>query len=204
MDEYPRTGIAAVDWAEVAGSVTERGWIRLERVVDARACARLATAASATWEPLPEVEGDVRQGGLRTGVSFDDAAPVVQRFGRTICDSLTAARSDLPAVPCFNEVLWSRSHDGVGFITAHRDPPAAGGVIAIVTLRGQAGFRVWNGSRDTEWETADGDLVLLCGNGWPRDDARCPVHAVESPRRGDRLTMTLRHNTRGPGADYFT
>lgn len=203
MDEHQRTGVEAVDWADAASSLIETGWIRLEGVVEARACARRAGAAPTTWEPLPEVEGEVHQGGLRSGVFFDSAAPAVRQFGRTICDSLTAARSDIPAVPCFNEVQWGKSHDGIGYITAHRDPPAAGGVIAIVTLRGHAVFRVWQGSQATEWDTTDGDLVLLRGHGWPKGDALCPVHEVESPRGVDRMTMTLRHNTRGPGGGYF-
>ena len=76
-------------------------------------------------------------------------------------------------------------------------------VIAIVTLRGHAVFRVWQGSEATEWETTDGDLVLLRGHGWPEGDSLCPVHEVESPRRGERMTMTLRHNTRAPGGGYF-
>jgi hypothetical protein len=197
-----RTSLQAVDWNDAASSLVERGWVRLERVVDADTCGRMAEAAPPTWTPLPEEEGEVHQGGQRSGVFFDDAASTVQRFGRTICDGLTNAAKDVPPVPCFNEVQWGRSHDGAGYITAHRDPPGAGGVIAIVTLRGRARFRVWRGSHATEWKTADGDLVILRGNGWPSDDARCPVHEVES-RGDDRMTMTLRHNTLGPGGDYF-
>ena len=149
MVESQRTGIEEVDWAGVASSLIDSGWIRLEGVVGALACARLAGATAIPWEPHPEVEGEVHQGGLRSGVFFDRAAPSVQQFGRTICDSLTAARADVPAVPCFNEVQWGKSHDGIGYITAHRDPPAAGGVIAIVTLRGRALFRVWQGAEVT-------------------------------------------------------
>ena len=197
------TGLDAVDWTGAATSLIDNGWIRLAGAVRGRTCARLIEAAPGEWAPLPEVEMDVHQGGFSCGVFFDRAASEVQEFGRTVCDSLTKARPDLPAVPCFNEVQWGRSHDGVGYITAHRDPPGAGGVIAIVTLRGRAVFRVWQGSRPTEWETADGDLVILRGNGWPSESSLCPVHEAESPRVGDRMTMTLRHNTRGPGGDYF-
>src|ERR1700722_3573533 len=69
------------------------------------------------------------------------------------------------------EVQWARSNEGVGFITAHRDPPAAGGIIAIVTLAGRALFRT--------------------------------VYEVESPRVGERMTLTLRYNVGGPEADYL-
>ncbi|MGZ4128999.1 MAG: hypothetical protein ACXVQ2_12690 [Actinomycetota bacterium] len=202
MEKHGRAGIDAVDWVDAVDSLIEKGWVRLEGAVDARTCSNLGHAAPATWERLPRVEGDVHQCGLRSGVFFDSAAPVVQQFGRTICGSLSAARSDIVAVPCFNDVQWGQSHDGVGYITAHRDPPAAGGIIAIVTLHGRARFRVRHGMSASEWDTADGDLVLLRGNGWPERNALCPVHEDES-RGDDRMTMTLRHNTGGPGADYF-
>lgn len=192
-----------VEWANAAAALIEYGWMRLQGVVDDRTCAALAKAAPSTWAPLPEVEGRVRQGGLSCGIFFDNAPRIVQDLGREICTSLTEARPDLLPVPWFNEVQWGRSHNGVGFITPHRDPPGAGGIIAIVTLSGHALFRIWQGSNATEWETDDGDLVLLRGHGWPSEDSLCPVHEVESPRAGDRMTMTLRHNRRGPGADYF-
>jgi hypothetical protein len=196
-------GLDAVKWTDVATSLIERGWVRLEGVAQGHTCAQLIEAAPGTWAPLPDVVMDVRQGGLSTGVFFDRAAASVQEFGRAVCDSLTKAGSDVPAVPCFNEVRWGRSQDGIGYITAHRDPPGAGGVIATVTLWGEAVFRVWHGPQATEWETADGDLVILRGNGWPSEGSLCPVHEVESPHVGDRMTMTLRHNRRGPGGDYF-
>ena len=199
----PWTGRDLVDWAEVASAVSERGWLRLEGVVDGRTRAVLAEASPSPWTPLPEVEGRVRQGGLSCGVFFDDAPAPVREFGHHICNSLSDARHDWPRVPDFNEVQWGRSLGGIGFITAHRDPPGVGGVIVIATLSGRALFRIWQGSRATEWETEDGDLVLLRGRGWPTDDALCPVHEVHSPRVGDRMTMTLRHNVGGPGADYF-
>lgn len=193
----------AVDWTDVATMLGGRGWVRLERGVDGPTRAALGEAAPPTWSPLPEVEGRVRQGGLSCGVFFDDASPAVQEFGDWIHRSLSEAVPDVPPVPRFNEVQWGRSNNGVGFITAHRDPPGAGGVIAIVTVSGHARFRVWEESGATEWVTEDGDLVLLRGRGWLTADSLCPVHEVESPRLGERMTMTLRHNLGGPGADYF-
>jgi hypothetical protein len=69
----------------------------------------------------------------------------------------------------------------------HRDPDTACGVIAIVTIRGQALFRAWDtddGLVDAQrrpeladqCETSDGDLVLLRGGGWPTPASRCPIH----------------------------
>jgi hypothetical protein len=110
----------------------------------------------------------------------------------------------MPPLPMFNHAQWSRADAGHKYITRHRDPPTAGGVIAVVTIRGRALFRVWEGAGAHEWETGDGDVVLLRGSGWPTADAICPVHEAESPLAGDRVTLTLRHNTGGFGADYFS
>jgi len=192
-----------VDWASAADALCGQGWVRLKRAVSDHGVAELVEGAPDTWEQLPEYEASVRQGGLTCHIFFRDAPSAVQRFGEEIRSSLMAAQPEVPPIPHFNEVQWARSQDGVGFITAHRDPPGVGGIIAILTIQGHALFRVLEGPTATEWETEDRDLVLLRGRGWPNDESLCPVHEVESPRRGERLRMTLRHNLGGPGADYF-
>jgi hypothetical protein len=201
----PGTGLDVVDWTSATRSLVEDGWVRLEGVVSGRTCGRLVGAAPMTWEPEPEAVGSVRQSAVSTGLYFDRAATSVREVGFAISDALTEARSrGTPAIPCFNEVRWSRSQEGAGHsITAHRDPPLCGGVIAIVTLFGKARFRVWSGADAVEWETADGDLVILRGNGWPAETSRCPVHEAELPAVGDRMVVTYRYNQGGPGADYF-
>jgi len=45
--------------------------------------------------------------------------------------------------------------------------------------------------------------VLLRGGGWPTPTSRCPIHEAQSPAAGERVTLTLRHNKGGYGADYF-
>src|SRR3984893_8639107 len=200
----PATGLASIDWTRAASSLSGVGWVRLEGVVDRRTCARLAGAAPATWRAETETIGNVRQSSLSCGIDFDRSDAIVRRFGIMICDSLTKALPPGTApVPRFNVATWGRSQNGIGYITAHRDPPVAGGVIATVTLRGRAPFRVWNGPQPTEWITGDGDLVILRGDGWPTEDSICPVHGVESPVEGDRMTLTLRYNRRGPNAGYL-
>lgn len=148
--EVPLIATGVINWADAATVLSASGWLRLRGAVDAGTRAALTDAAPPTWTPLPEIEQGVRQGGQSCGAFFNDAAVAVQEFGTKICVSLNVARRDLPPVPCFNEVQWGRSDDGVGFITTHRDPPGAGGVIAIVTLSGRALFRVWHGSNPTE------------------------------------------------------
>jgi hypothetical protein len=126
-----------------------------------------------------------------------------------------ACKGDVAPLPAFNHAEWCRAERGQKFITPHRDPHTAGGVIAVLTIRGQAPFRVWeiDGSHAdaerhpelaTSWVTADRDLVLLRGGGWPTPQSTCPIHEAQTPMSGERMTLTLRHNKGGYGADYFT
>lgn len=125
------------------------------------------------------------------------------------------APPDVPAIPRFNEVSWTRYPAATGRITTHRDPAPFDGIIAIATLSGRATFSVWGGAvhgtpdevlargtPPTEWDASAGDLILLRGNGWPTPDARCPMHGVSAPADGERTIMTFRHNTRGAGGGY--
>jgi hypothetical protein len=182
-------------WPDVADALATTGWARLPGALDAEACAHLARAAPDSWVP-ETLETQVRLHHVVSGAQFEEAGTDVQALGSLLSDQLGA--------PAFTDVTWCRDDDGVLFITPHRDPPGAGGVIAIVTLHGEAVFRVWGRGPDrTEWTTAPGDLVLLRGNGWPTAEATSPWHEVESPTSGGRATLTLRHNKRGWGGDYF-
>jgi hypothetical protein len=192
------------------------GWIRLDGLVSGKTCARLLRAAPAHWIDTPEHQiGSVREAGMTCGVVFAAASADVRRFGNAIRDGINSVTiKEVPPLPPFTDVQWGRARaDGAQFITAHRDPARTGGVIAVTTLFGAARFRIWHDRADprrsaeespsTTWQTGNGDLVLIAGNGWPQPDDRCPVHAVASPNDGQRITLTLRHNTAGPGADYF-
>jgi hypothetical protein len=192
------------------------GWIRLDGLVNERACARLLEAAPATWIDTPEHQiGSVREAGMACGLIFTAASADVRRFGNVIRDGINSVTiAEVPALPPFTDVQWGRARpDGAQFITAHRDPARAGGVIAITNLFGAARFRIWHDRADprlsadelpsTSWQTANGDLVLIAGNGWPQPGDRCPVHEVASPVDGQRFTLTLRYNIAGPGADFF-
>ncbi len=119
-----------------------------------------------------------------------------------------------PSLPAFNHAEWGDTDDGSKFITAHFDPDTAGGIVAVLTVRGAAPFRIWplgvplaeartRSELATEWVTAAGGLVLMQSGGWPRWGDRCPIHAVDSPPSGSRFTLTLRHNKGGYGTDYF-
>lgn len=199
----PESALGGVDWPEAVKPLLDQGWSRLPALLPGALRVELAAAAPNAWSPVPEVEGKVRQAGLNSGVLFESAASMVQEFGHYLCESITSANVGVPP-PLFNEVTWSKSNRGAHFVTAHRDPAGVGGVIAIATLWGRARFTVWDESQPMSWMTGDGDLVLLRGRGWPTEDARCPVHEVESPTSGDRMVMTLRYNRRGAGTPYFS
>ena len=212
-----RVEVSHIDWISVADQLTSRGWARLMGAVAPDAGVALERAAPGPWCSLPETEGGagVRQGGVTCHSSVDEAADVVRSLANAICAGIDGA--GLPRVaqlPLFNHAEWCRGDGSQKFITPHRDPDRAGGVIAVLTIRGRAIFRVWDldgplaaarahPELAVDWETQDGDLVLMRGGGWPLPTSRCPIHEAESPVDGDRVTLTLRHNKAGYGADYF-
>jgi hypothetical protein len=210
-----QSGLESVDWRAVLVGLRGPGWARLPAALAPGICGRLIEAAPGGWASLPETEGGgVRQGGLSCHAEISPGSPTVGVFAESICAAINTVRSaEALAVPLFNHAQWTRSNGGIGFITAHRDPPIAAGIIAIATLRGRAVFRVWDDNPNSpgahplaprQWDTGDGDLVLLRGGGWPVEDARCPRHEAESPVCGERITLTLRHNKRGYGSAYFS
>jgi hypothetical protein len=206
-----------VEWGRVVRQIASDGWARITAAVPPDAGAALERAAPGPWSSLPETEGGagVRQAGRACHHPVDRTAGVVHTLADAIVAGIDGARiAGIDPLPAFNHAEWCRAEEGRKYITAHCDPDRAGGVIAILTIRGRAVFRVWDldgpvsevrrqPERATAWETEAGDLVLLRGGGWPRPASRCPVHEAESPREGDRITLTLRHNTGGYGADYF-
>lgn len=131
-----------VDWRAVVEMLGGPGWVRLQGVVSAATCERLLDAAPSTWSALSEDEtgtGTVRQAGISCHAELARAADVVRLYGQSICEAVNGIRSpEVTVVLEFNHAQWTRSLDGVGFITRHRDPPAAGGIIAITTLAGRA------------------------------------------------------------------
>lgn len=207
-----------MDWETIVSELRGRGWARIERAVEEGLAAELETAAPGPWTSLPATEGGagVRQAGLACHAEVSSTSGVVGELAEAIRVGIDGAREgDVPPLPAFNHADWCRSERGAKFITPHRDPSTAGGVIAVLTIWGQATFRVWeiDGSPAdaerhpelaTSWVTADRDLVLLRGGGWPTEQSRCPIHEAQSPISGERMTLTLRHNKGGYGADYFT
>lgn len=200
--------LVAVDWGSTVQAVIDSGWCRVPGAISAGRAGRLIQAASGPWRPLPHNEGGgaVYQAGSGTFAVLQDAGLAVRTVAQFLRGHLMdAAPAGCPELPAFNEVSWTRYPQGAGHITGHRDPPGCGGVIAVLTLAGNATFYV--GPSLTRcidsWQVSRGDLVVLRGFGWPAAGARCVVHGVEPPQAGERVIMTLRHNRGGAGADYF-
>jgi len=199
-------GLDDLDWAAAAVALRGGGWWLARAVIPHSALAELADAAPSDWRRLPEEEAGVRQAGWSVHADVSEAAPVVQALASSIRARLDGAASAESELPTFNHAQWGRGQAGEGFITPHRDPPGAAGVIAIVTLHGTTTFRAWDEdtAAEHEWQTETGDLVILRGHGWPTSDSRCPRHQVEPIVDGTRAILTLRHNRLGFGGNYFT
>jgi hypothetical protein len=203
-------------WSSVVASLLATGSAQIKGAVAPDHAEALYAASREPWVSAPPEEGHVRQTSFASHSVLDAADPDVRALAEEIVGCLTGTRwPGLPSVPAFNEVSWSRYPAGQGHITAHRDPLAYGGVIAIVTLVGRAPFRVWGGDVDGRpaevlagdeapqtWLAEAGDLVLLRGNGWLAAGTRSPVHEVDRPIGGERVSMTFRFNTRGAGGGY--
>lgn len=204
------------NWMTVSESLANSGSARIQGALGDDLVQHLIGTERPPWHVLPANEGVVHQDGFGSYMVLADAAPLVRRLGDSIVLELTnAAPQALPAIPDFNEVSWTLYPAGTGHITAHRDPAAYGGIIAIATLLGRATFRIWSGDvlgtpervlmggiPPTQWDAAAGDLILLRGNGWPTPATRCPMHEADSPPDGERVIMTFRYNTGGGGAGY--
>jgi hypothetical protein len=195
--------LGEVDWPAAARDVVEHGWARLASVLSPDTCDRLRDAAPDSWVEEPEQIGEVSQRGLTSGAVADACSREVQGLGEEIVESLNRVLDPgTSPIPTFNTVTWGRTLDGRSFISRHRDPRTAGGVIATVTLSGTATFRIWGDDEAAEWNTADGDVVIVRGTGWPTQASICPLHEAESVST-ERFTLTFRHNLRGAGESYF-
>ena len=190
-----------VDWTAAVDALVDRGCMRCEQAVPPGLVEALREARPGAWVPRPAYEGGVRLYGDSCCPALRECPEVVVGVATELTSQLSAvARSrGLPEVPLLNEVCWGREPDGEGGIVPHRDPPGAGGVIAVFTLRGRAMFQLG----EEEWPVTAGDLVLLRGRGWPTPDSWCPTHGAGPPIGGVRENLQMRCNVGGAGADYF-
>ena len=158
-----------IPWDDAVLELASRGWARAPEAVDEVLATRLAEDDGRQWHVAGE-EGAVRQHVIGSYRPLLEAQPIVRAAGEALVTGLSTAAvgKGLPVVPAFNEATWGRYPSGAGHITAHRDPPAYGGVLAVFTLYGHALFRAWDDSGEAMvWDTGPGQIVIMRGAGWP-------------------------------------
>lgn len=192
-----------LDWEGVAAALRRDRAAHAPQALDAPLCESLASAAPPDWEWEDLEEGRFRSYGMVNHSILDGtAAPVLLEVADEIVRRLEEACGR--PVPSFNYVNWTRWPADVGRISAHRDPPGVGGIIAIATLRGSAPFRAHTEAGEIiDTVAGAGDLVVMAANGWPARCDRCPIHEVGTPTDGERVIVTFRHNRGGPSSDPF-
>jgi hypothetical protein len=99
-----------------------------------------------------------------------------------------------------NEIGIARYVPGSIGITPHMDGRWFRRLVIVATVYGRAPFAIC-GSRDPEdvverWIAGPGDLVLMRGPGLAGVRDGRPLHLVEGPRRGDRLSLGIRMSRR--------
>ncbi len=128
-----QNGVGRVDWSEVLESLRGPGW------APARGANSRVLRSAHRLRPRPVVFVARNRGWLcppRRIVLPRRISPGEPRRrcalpNRSATPSTRCAPPTL-TLPRFNQAQWGRSNRGVGFITAHLDPPAAGGIMAIV------------------------------------------------------------------------
>jgi hypothetical protein len=182
-------------------SVLTAGFAHVTGQFSEEVCLRLQKPDEIDWRPVAPKVGVVAQDGWFVQMNFCHAPSPVQEVGREIYEALVGM-TGLSDVPMFNEVSWQRYDPARGFIDPHRDQAYYTGVIAIITLVGQAEFAVLR-SREPpvvveHWLTGGGDLVLLRGAELAGPGSRGPLHSVGPPET-ERQSLAFRHDLRGPG-----
>lgn len=104
-----------------------------------------------------------------------------------------------------NEVGVAHYVSGSIGITPHMDGKWYRRLVVVATVYGTAPFAIC-ASRDPldvvdRWVAAPGDLVLMRGPGLAGSRDGRPLHLVEGPRRGERLSLGIRMSARVPTRD---
>lgn len=124
------------------------------------------------------------------------AADLTAAFGAALA---AMAPNPLPGGLVFNDLIVQRYPAGSAGITPHRDHLRYVGLVALLTLAGDARFYLCDdraGTNRREFGMAPGGLTLMRAPGFPGEPQR-PFHCVAEIRR-PRVSLGLRHDTR-PG-----
>lgn len=157
--------------------------------------------SSGSFEPMPSKEGRARQEGQVFRIRDDFRAyPHVEQLRRELACLIHAQGDTVAGVRDWepNEVHVQRYRAQALGITPHLDLKRYRVLIAIVTLVGSARFTVCKDRSGTplkQWEVTPGSLILLRAPGLGGEDDRRPLHAVDGPRSGHRISITYRMNS---------
>ena len=193
-----------MDVEAVVGAVPQvlaRRWAFVRQALSQpEAIAMLNNAPSQRFVEESPVGSAVSYASTSAGSSLDEAPALVRALAAELSRAMVTGSPPDVGTPEFTDVTWNWYAPTTGHIGGHRDPPSVGGVIAVFTLTGEATFTIYD---ETEFVVSSGDLVLIAGQDWPRPGESCIRHAAGHPLAGERSILTLRHNVRGPGADFF-
>jgi hypothetical protein len=186
MDELATQRVLTTGWAYFAGHIPDP------------VCALVRKPDAVNWKRLAPQVGVVSQDGWFAQLRLGEAPEPVQALGRSIYESVSKGTGS--AFPAFNEVTWQRYDPGSGFIAPHRDQANYVGIIAVITLSGQAEFAILESRSPAvvsdRWLTGEGHLVVLRGADLVGAGSRGPLHRVGPPDT-ERLTLTFRHDLTG-------
>lgn len=125
---------------------------------------------------------------------------VAQHLTTAFGEGLAAmSPNPLPGGLVFNDLIVQRYPAGSDGITPHRDHIRYVGLVALLTLAGDARFYLCDdraGGNPRPFGMAPGGLTLMRAPGFPGEPQR-PFHCVADIRR-PRVSVGLRHDTR-PG-----
>lgn len=177
--------------AFIEGALNETFRLQLEREVSA-----------SPFKPMPSEEGRARQEGQIFHMRDDfDSYPCTEQLRRELVRLIRGYASGIVGIDDWepNEVHVQRYVANALGITPHLDLKRYRVLIAIVTVAGSARFTLCKdraGNPIEQWNVTPGSLVLLRAPGLGGDDDRRPLHAVQGPPAGHRISVTWRMNCR--------
>jgi hypothetical protein len=180
-------------------SVQQTGAAFIENALPGELCSRIAEeAATATFERLPEHEGQVHQDGelfvLTAGLG---AYPEIKDLRDELTHAVRRDGTDIAGLSDWapGEVSIQRYRTGTTGITPHRDLKRYRTLVAVFTIEGNATFTLCanrTGEPLAQWPTRTGSLVLLRAPGLGGIEDGRPLHAVTGPIAGQRISVGFR------------
>ena len=187
--EVEHAGAAFLPWLDAA---TTAFFLRSCDSLDYRDARPLVGAAGREVRQDFELTMDIPRGHALRGL----AAALTEM---TLAALTRLTPNPLPRGLVFNDLIVQRYAAGSAGITPHRDHIRYIGLVALVTLAGDARFFLCDdraGANPREFGMAPGGITLMRAPGFPGEPQR-PFHYVTAIRQ-PRVSLGLRHDTR-PG-----